>query len=170
MHWGGTKRKPGDGSSGAGHPETGPRGGFGVPRRSCCRRRVCVPTPPSAIKAHRKSRGHPDNPQEFAESHTYPGPPDPPHSPNSAPGAPTSRACRLQKHPRQIQCFFLFFLVFLFSFSFFSFFLLFCFVFIYPMVERRNPPQATHFTIENENAIASKLGGHPTPPASRKHG
>ena len=38
--------------------------------------------------------------------------------------------------------------------------------FIYWMVERRNPPNAIHFTIENENAIASKLGGPPTPPAS----
>ena len=34
------------------------------------------------------------------------------------------------------------------------------------MVERRNPPNAIHFTMENENAIASKLGGPPTPPAS----
>ena len=34
------------------------------------------------------------------------------------------------------------------------------------MVERQNPPHAIHFTKENENAIASKLGGPPTPPAS----
>ena len=34
------------------------------------------------------------------------------------------------------------------------------------MVERRNPPDAIHFRKENENAIASKLGGPPTPPAS----
>jgi len=34
------------------------------------------------------------------------------------------------------------------------------------MVERRNPPDAIHFIKENENAIASKLGGLPTPPAS----
>ena len=34
------------------------------------------------------------------------------------------------------------------------------------MVERRNTPNAIHFIKENENAIGSKLGGPPTPPAS----
>ena len=33
LHWAGSERRPGDGSSGAGHPETGARGA----------RRVCVP-------------------------------------------------------------------------------------------------------------------------------
>ena len=34
------------------------------------------------------------------------------------------------------------------------------------MVERPKLGHAIHFTIENENAIASKLGGPPAPPAS----
>ena len=48
----------------------------------------------------------------------------------------------------------MFFLCFLFFFLFCFFSFVFCFVFIYWMVERRNPPNAIHFTIENENAIA----------------
>ena len=42
------------------------------------------------------------------------------------------------------------------------------FFFVYWMVERRNPPPSIHFTKEKENAIASKLAGPPTPPASNQ--
>ena len=48
----------------------------GVPRR-CCRRRVCVPTPPSAIKAHRKSRLPRQPPKVRRKSHL------PRHSPKA---------------------------------------------------------------------------------------
>ena len=40
----------------------------GVPRR-CCRRRVCVPTPPSAIKAHRNSRLPKQSPKVHRKSY-----------------------------------------------------------------------------------------------------
>ena len=119
---------------------------------------VSVPAPPRSSHpwGPRPSRTvpHPWGPRPSRSA--TPPPPRPPGAPHPMPAA--SRSIRA-KAPHVFFCFF--------SFLFFCFVLVwFSLVFIYWMVERRNPPNAIHFTMENENAIASKLGGPPTPPAS----